>query len=133
MILGDIRCLYKGLLYKYSMIRPICTVCKKNFCAVNYKRKDKTYYRSKCSSCARRNRQLPPQTPRWAVAGYKKKAACDKCGFRAKLKTQLTVFHIDGNLNNCAFTNLRTVCLNCVEEIARNEPTWKQGDLQADV
>jgi hypothetical protein len=44
----------------------------------------------------------------------------------------LTVYCIDGNLQNVAFSNLRSVCLNCVEVIKRKEITWKRGDLQVD-
>ena len=62
----------------------------------------------------------------------KKKPACDRCGFRARLASQLLVYHIDGDLNNATVRNLRTVCRNCVEEIARTEITWRAGDLEPD-
>jgi hypothetical protein len=42
------------------------------------------------------------------------------------------VFHIDGNLTNVSFNNLRTICLNCVEVVKKKEVTWKRGDLQVD-
>lgn len=58
--------------------------------------------------------------------------ACDNCGFKAVYSTQLTVFHIDGDLNNAKHSNLRTICLNCVEIIKRKEITWKRGDLTVD-
>jgi hypothetical protein len=44
----------------------------------------------------------------------------------------MTVFHIDGDLNNVMFSNLRTICLNCVEVVKRKEVTWKRGDLTVD-
>jgi len=46
--------------------------------------------------------------------------------------TQLTVFHIDGDLDNCKLTNLRTICLNCIEVVKKKDVTWKRGDLEVD-
>jgi hypothetical protein len=46
--------------------------------------------------------------------------------------TQITVFHIDGRLENTELTNLRSICLNCVEIVKRKEVTWKRGDLEVD-
>lgn len=54
------------------------------------------------------------------------------CGFKSKYSSQITVFHIDGNLNNCELVNLRSVCLNCVEDVKRRLFTWRPGDLEAD-
>jgi hypothetical protein len=42
------------------------------------------------------------------------------------------VFHIDGDLTNTNFINLRTICLNCVEIVKNKEVNWKRGDLQVD-
>jgi hypothetical protein len=42
------------------------------------------------------------------------------------------VLHVDGNLNNADVRNLKTVCLNCVEEIKRSDLPWKKGDLEPD-
>ena len=66
------------------------------------------------------------------VGATKKKSQCDRCGFRARFTSQLLVYHVDGDLNNTALRNLRTVCRNCVEEIARTEITWRAGDLEPD-
>lgn len=44
----------------------------------------------------------------------------------------MTVFYIDGDLKNTSFSNLRSICLNCVEVVKRKEITWKRGDLQVD-
>lgn len=44
----------------------------------------------------------------------------------------MTVYYIDGNLENNSFVNLRTVCLNCVEVVKRKEVTWRRGDLEVD-
>ena len=65
-------------------------------------------------------------------SGYKKKPTCDLCGFKSLYDSQMTVFHIDGNLNNAELSNLRTVCLNCIEVVKRKDVTWKRGDLQVD-
>lgn len=112
--------------------RPICRTCNKNHCAINYKRKGITYYRTLCISCGRTKPKKRVKLCNWEKAGYKKKTACDLCGFRSVFQSQITVFHIDGNLNNSSFNNLRSICLNCVEVVKRNEVTWKRGHLQVD-
>jgi hypothetical protein len=116
---------------KYRM-RPICQACNQRPCAVNYIKEDTTHYRSRCETCQRRGRGIKPREPRWKSAGYKKKPACDRCGFRARFASQLLVYHIDGDLNNVSVRNLRTVCRNCVEEISKVEVTWRAGDLEPD-
>ena len=114
------------------MDRPVCQACGQRFCAVNYIREDVTHYRSRCEHCVRRGRGIRPPEPRWRSLGYKKKLACDRCGFRARYSAQLMVFHVDGNLNNSSLRNLKTVCLNCVEEIKRLDRPWSPGDLEPD-
>ena len=112
--------------------RKLCTVCGKKPCAVNYKMFSKTYYRSRCDSCIRKKKKLPTPIPSWHKAGYKKKPHCEKCGFKAKYKEQLFVYHVDGILNNTALNNLKTVCTNCQIEIAKTGLGWVQGDLVPD-
>jgi hypothetical protein len=113
-------------------LRPICKICNKNPRAAAYYRNGKRYYRSACESCRRRGRKLLPATPRWQSSGYQKKSQCDLCGFKAKYSSQLTVHHVDGNLNNSSLINLRTVCLNCVEVVKRTKTTWRPGDVSVD-
>ena len=113
-------------------MRPFCKTCNKNFCAVNYIRNDKTYYRSMCDECGRNKNKLKPRKATWVKSGYKKKTTCDLCGFHSIFPSQITVFHIDGNLKNTELRNLRSVCLNCVEVVKKKEVTWKRGDLQVD-
>jgi hypothetical protein len=115
-----------------SLLRPMCKECNKNYCAVNYKRNEVTHYRSICDECGRKKNKLKPRKANWAKGGYKKKAACDLCGFKSLFTSQLTVFHIDGNLENIQLTNLRTVCLNCVEVVKRKDVNWKRGGLEID-
>lgn len=112
--------------------RPICASCNKEPCAINYKRKEKTYYRKICDSCGKRKSKKKSSIHLWEKAGYKKKSTCDCCGFKATYNSQTTVFHIDGDLTNVNFTNLRTICLNCVEVVKRKEVNWKRGDLRVD-
>lgn len=114
------------------MGRPICETCGKNPCAINYHRKGKIYYRSLCDECGRKKTRMKPRVPNWMAAGYKKKTTCDSCGFHSLFPQQITVFHIDGKLKNTAHSNLRSICLNCVELVKRREVTWKRGDLQVD-
>jgi len=99
---------------------------------VNYIREDVTHYRSLCDECGRKKSKKKPRVPSWQKAGYKKKNTCDLCGFKSLFPAQMTVFHIDGKLENTELVNLRTVCLNCVEVIKRKEVTWRRGDLEVD-
>lgn len=112
--------------------RPLCAACGKKPVAVNYTRGDRTYYRSRCDSCIRKKRNVSAPVPQWLKAGYKKKLTCERCGFKAKYKEQMFVYHIDGNLNNTALANLKTVCANCQIEIAKEGLGWRQGDIIPD-
>lgn len=114
------------------MIRPLCNICNSRPRAVAYHKYDRVYYRSCCDACARKGRKLKAAVPKWKLSGYKKKPACDKCGFKARHQAQLAVYHVDGDLNNCELRNLKTVCLNCVVEITRLDLPWRRGDLEAD-
>lgn len=113
-------------------MRPLCKVCNKSLAAVNGWHNGKIYYRSRCNACIRKQKKLPAVKPRWQLAGYKKKTTCDRCGFKARTTAQLMVYHLDGNLNNCDFRNLKTICMNCSVEITRSDLPWKPGDLAPD-
>jgi hypothetical protein len=115
-----------------TQMRPICKTCNILPCAHNYKRDGVQYYRSYCEGCRRKSLKLPPQRPKWQSAGYNKRIQCDYCGYRALYSSQITVFHINGDLNDVAHTNLRSICLNCVEIIKRKEVNWRRGDLKID-
>lgn len=114
------------------LARPICKSCNQNFCAVNYKRNNVTHYRSICDGCGKVRPKKKSKVYNWDRAGYKKKATCDLCGFKSLYASQITVFYIDGNLNNVAHHNLRSICLNCVEVVKKKDVTWKRGDLTVD-
>ena len=114
-----------------KVFRPICKICNKNACAVNYIKKGVHHYRSHCDGCGKEKTRKKP-VALWQQAGYKKDTTCFLCGFKSLYPTQMTVFHIDGKLTNVSFFNLRTICLNCVEVIKRKEPKWKKGDLTVD-
>ena len=45
---------------------------------------------------------------------------------------QFNVYHVDGDRNNCAFTNLKTVCANCQRVLHLEGMRWRQGDLTPD-
>lgn len=114
------------------MNRPLCPACNQRPCAINRYRDDKVYYRSRCEYCIKKNKRIKPPEARWKLAGYKKKATCDRCGFRSKYSAQLLVYHVDGNLHNNKLNNLKTICLNCSVEIPRVDLPWKPGDLEPD-
>jgi hypothetical protein len=124
--------LYVGSCAKYTM-RPFCKVCGVLPRSVAYHKYDRVYYRSMCTACQRRGKKQKAPVPRWQLDGYKKKPACDKCGFKARYPAQLFVFHIDGDLTNSGQRNLRTVCLNCSIDVKRSDVTWRRGDLEPDL
>ena len=113
-------------------MRPICTACNQRPVAVNYHRDDVTHYRARCDHCIRRNKKIRPPEALWKRAGYKKKPTCDRCGFKGKYAAQLLVYHVDGNMNNTALRNLKTVCQNCVVDINKSDLPWRPGDLEED-
>ena len=115
------------------MLRPICKSCGKNHCAVNYIREGITHYRSGCDECGRKKKKLKPRKANWTKSGYKKKATCDRCGFKSKYSAQTSVYHVDGNLHNTGVNNLKTVCLNCTVEIKKSDLSWQPGDLVPDL
>lgn len=115
------------------MQRPICPACNQRLCAVNYLRDGVTHYRTRCDSCIKKNRKIRSPAPKWQAAGYKKKATCDRCGFKSKYAAQLLVYHADGNLHNTNINNLRTVCLNCSVEVTKSAVPWTPGDLLPDL
>ena len=115
------------------MNRPLCPVCAQRFCSINYHKNQVIHYRAKCQICINKNKQIPTPKPRWLTANYKKKLTCDRCNFRSKFASQLLVFHVDGNLHNSTLRNLKTVCLNCVEEIKKSNLPWRAGDLEPDL
>lgn len=76
---------------------------------------------------------MRPRRPRWQQAGFVKKLVCDRCGFRAKHSAQITVYHIDGNLNNADLVNLRCICRNCEIAVSKRDLPWLPGDLEPDL
>mgnify|MGYP003337647017 CR=1 FL=1 len=113
-------------------MRKLCPKCNLRPVAINYHRDDVTHYRSKCDSCLRVEKRLGPKSPGWVKSGYKKKPHCEKCGFKAKLTEQLGVFYVDGNLKNNNWVNLKTICLNCAQEVIKSRSSWRQSSLLAD-
>jgi len=112
-------------------MRPLCA-CGQRPVAINYYKKGKPFYRSKCESCTRHGRPHHGM-PKWQQAGYTMKNNCDKCGFKSRHKEQFSVYYIDGNLNNVRFSNLKTVCSNCSKILYKEGIKWKQGDLVPDL
>lgn len=109
-------------------MRPLCK-CKLRPCAINYKKGNKIYYRSKCEVCLHHKSTV---SPLWRQSGYRKKDHCEKCGFKSEHPEQFNVFHIDGDLTNCRYTNLKTICANCQRVLQKEGVKWKQGDLVPD-
>jgi hypothetical protein len=108
-------------------MRPLC-ICGRAPVAINYYKNNRPFYRSQCGLCSR-----GVKLPRWASAGYSVKNTCDKCGFRSPHKEVFSVFHVDGNLDNCRHTNLKTVCSNCARVLHKEGVRWRQGDLVPDL
>lgn len=112
--------------------RKLCPVCHTNPVAINYVNEGITHYRNSCSSCIRKGRKLKPEPPAWAKTGYKKKPSCEKCNFKFKFPEQSVVFHVDGNLKNNNWTNLKTICLNCQQEVYKSRVGWKASPIVPD-
>ena len=110
-------------------MRKLCKTCSSRPVAINYYKEGKPHYRSQCDHCSRTAKE---GIPRWAKAGYKKKDKCDRCGYSSKHPQQFNVYHIDGNLNNCRYNNLKTVCANCQRLLHTLHLPWRQGDLSPD-
>ena len=110
-------------------MRPLCK-CGLRPRAVNYKKGNKIYYRKLCEACMTNG--LYYGIPRWQRVGYKMKSQCEKCGFRSPHTQVFRVLHVDGNLDNCRPTNLKTVCANCIAVLSKEGVEWKLGDLVAD-
>lgn len=109
-------------------MRPLCT-CGQRPAAINYYKNGKAFYRRKCESCLKGLGVIP----RWQHAGYRPKTICEKCGFRSLHPEVFLVFHVDGDLNNCRYTNLKTVCANCSKVLHKEGVRWRQGDLVPDL
>ena len=113
--------------------RKLCQTCTQRPVAINYVREGVTHYRNLCGACARKGRKVKPKPPLWYQSGYRKKAHCELCNFKAEVpEVQLLVFHIDGKLNNNDWVNLKTVCLNCRPIVAKKRLPWKPAGLVPD-
>lgn len=110
-------------------MRPLCK-CGQRPAAINYYKDGKAYYRSLCESCLRNG--YGSGVPKWKLSGYHKKDSCEKCSFQSKHTEQFNVYHIDGDLNNTRFSNLKTICANCQRILQKEGVKWKQGDLTPD-
>jgi len=123
----------KGKKGQLNMImRPLCSNCKQRPKAVNYHKNGKVFYRKQCEICVK-NKGKILGLPRWQMAGYVKKTECDKCSYKSKHPQQFNVYHMDGNLNNCRYNNLKTICANCQRMLQIQGFKWTQGDLLPDV
>ena len=111
-------------------MRPLCQ-CGIRPRAVNYIKNNKTYYRKLCDICSKQG--LYHGIPKWYRSGYRQKQICDKCGFKTPHAEIINVFHVDGDLNNCRLSNLKTVCANCQRILHKEGVVWRQGDLRPDV
>lgn len=116
--------------------RTMCPMCGKKLVAINRYSGKKVYYRKICDSCSRakaNGKKLRPAPPGWVRSGYKKKSTCEKCGFKLKLDKQSNVFYVDGNELNNNWLNLKTICLNCVQDIAETpQLSWKPAAIVPD-
>lgn len=115
---------------KYVM-RTKCPVCEVRLVAINYYRKGQVHYRTKCTPCIHTKKVPTKPVPGWLRSGYKKKEKCDRCAFKFKLNEQSEVYYVDGNIQNNHWANLKTVCLNCQQEISKTR--WRPSDIKPDL
>src|SRR6056300_1086136 len=115
------------------MKRPLCKTCNIKPRSYGYRKGTKIYWSSECDSCIRKKKNLKTDKfTKWQLAGYTKKRRCELCGFKASVKEQLDVYHVDGNLNNVSEYNLKTICANCQRLKSTQELGWSIGDLEVD-
>lgn len=110
-------------------MRDLCSKCQEKPRAINYYKEGRPFYRSTCDACARGAKK---KRPRWSQLGYRKKDFCEKCGYKSQHSEQFNVYHIDGDLDNCRPTNLKTICANCQRILQKQGVRWRQGDLIPD-
>lgn len=84
--------------------RELCKFCKIKPRAVNYIKKNKTYYRKYCDCCSRKKSKNPEIFKRLAQKNEKNKQ-CEVCGFVAKYDEQLLILMIKNES--------KVICLNC--------------------
>lgn len=126
-------CTSKRKTVKKTQKRKLCAECNSNLQAINYVDPNGIrHYRKLCSSCLRKKRRLRPQAPLWYKHGYRKKPQCEKCGFKLNYVEQSVVYFIDGNLQNINWYNLKTVCLNCQQELLHSSVGWRAGPIVPD-
>jgi len=114
------------------MTDKICPQCKLHPLALNYHRAGRAHYRSLCISCTHKNKKARQRAPNWFRAGYRKTERCDKCGFKFKFPDQSNVYYVDGNEDNTNWLNLKTICLNCQQEIKHATVKWRPGGILPD-
>jgi hypothetical protein len=101
----------------------LCERCGINPKAINYKKGDRTFYRSLCDACIIEKKKNVK--PLWQQEGYKKKFKCESCGFVAKFPEQLDVVDY--------INAYRTICLNCKVSFDKEKKiTILKGDLRSD-
>jgi hypothetical protein len=110
-------------------MRPLCISCQQRPAAINYRKGKKIFYRKKCERCVRKG---PEGIPKWFRLGYRAKDHCEKCGYSSSEKSVFNVYHIDGDLENCRPSNLKTICANCQRILQKQGSKWRQGDLTPD-
>jgi len=114
------------------MERKLCSICEERPVAINCHKNGRTYYRKICDACSRRGKRIKAVAPLWYRMGYRKKAICDRCGFKARSNKQMFVFHVDGNLSNVDNFNLKTICANCKIDLYENRSKWQAHSQVAD-
>ena len=91
----------------------LCFICGRNPVAVSGRTSSgKLRFKRRCEACIKRSRAIRLNGFRLAILKHKK-AYCEECGFVAQHACQLDVDHVDGNRENAASENLRTLCANC--------------------
>ena len=115
-----------------SQGRQLCPNCNNSPVAVNYIRSGVRHYRNSCPGCIRKGKKLKPEPAAWQKSGYKKTERCEKCNFKFALPSQSVVFHVDGNLKNNNWLNLKTVCLNCQQEVYKSRLPWRPATIVPD-
>lgn len=108
--------------------RPLCKNCKVSLAKANGTSKHGfTKWHKYCIDCAK-----AAYNPNY---GYllNKKHKCEKCGFIAEDKCQLSVVYKDGNRKNKEKQNLKTLCSNCYKLYQKRERAKRKSILNITV
>lgn len=87
--------------------RRMCSKCGINPQAIDRRRGGRTYFRSKCASCGKK------ESKKGYLKEYVRTKHCESCGIIPRIEGVLSLDHVDGDRHNNELKNYWTLCLTC--------------------